>query len=455
MLTCNRPDFAMQGIRYFQRQDYRAAELIIIEAGAERLSRFLPKDPRIRLLHPLSFGNSGSLMNIACAEARGNIIIHWNDFDWYGPQRISRQISPIQAGVAGASALFDPIVFDHFQWQFRRWGPRFPKESLLEILASTLAFKRYVWQRLAHYPDDAPEPVAAFLKETLRRGVRLQHVRADGVLIRLRRPITRQGVRATELAASHPVVEPALPAVDRAFYARRSLAPPRAPLVPMVSCIMPTRDRRQFVRRAIEYFDRQDYPSKELIIIDDGRDTVDDLAARHPEVRYYRYRSRTVLGTKRNRACELASGEFIAHVDDDDWYAHDHLSILIGGLLTSGADIGGVRALPFIDPETGEAWIYRWPTTRRIWAAGNSLGYRKSLWVRSRFPPLDKAEDTAFVWSAAVRSMCDISDAGTIIAIIHSGNTVRKRVSGAYWHPVPVADLKYILGEDFPYPPKL
>ncbi len=46
---------------------------------------------------------------------------------------------------------------------------------------------------------------------------------------------------------------------------------------PLVSCIMPTRDRRAFVPRAIAYFLRQDYANKELVIVDDGTDPVSDL----------------------------------------------------------------------------------------------------------------------------------------------------------------------------------
>jgi hypothetical protein len=111
-----------------------------------------------------------------------------------------------------------------------------------------------------------------------------------------------------------------------------------------------------------------------LIIIDDGRDPVADLAAGCPGVRYYSHPSRIVLGSKRNIACELADGEFIAHLDDDDWYARYHLSVLVGSLLKSRADVGGVRTLPFIDVGTGKAWRYNWPASKGIWAAGNSLG---------------------------------------------------------------------------------
>ena len=51
---------------------------------------------------------------------------------------------------------------------------------------------------------------------------------------------------------------------------------------PMVSCIMPTYNRREFIPNAIRYFLRQDYDNKELIIIDDGTDNIADLVPDSP-----------------------------------------------------------------------------------------------------------------------------------------------------------------------------
>jgi glycosyltransferase involved in cell wall biosynthesis len=38
---------------------------------------------------------------------------------------------------------------------------------------------------------------------------------------------------------------------------------------PIASCIIPTANRRRFVPQAIRYFLTQDYPNKELIVVDD------------------------------------------------------------------------------------------------------------------------------------------------------------------------------------------
>ena len=45
---------------------------------------------------------------------------------------------------------------------------------------------------------------------------------------------------------------------------------------PLVSCIMPTRNRKRFVLQSIEYFKRQDYAPRELVILDGGDENLAD-----------------------------------------------------------------------------------------------------------------------------------------------------------------------------------
>ena len=68
----------------------------------------------------------------------------------------------------------------------------------------------------------------------------------------------------------------------------------------LVSCIMPTSNRRHLVAQAIAYFLRQDYPRKELIVVDDGDDCIADLVPSDARLRYIRLERRTPLGAKRN-----------------------------------------------------------------------------------------------------------------------------------------------------------
>src|SRR5690349_6438481 len=97
MPTRDRVDFALQAIRYFQRQDYPSRELIIVDDGDDGLAAQLPDDPRIRYIPLTKATMIAAKRNIACEQARGAIIAQWDDDDWYGPQRLSAQVRPLLA----------------------------------------------------------------------------------------------------------------------------------------------------------------------------------------------------------------------------------------------------------------------------------------------------------------------------------------------------------------------
>ena len=117
MPTRNRPEFAVQAVRYFLRQDWPATELVIIEDGPPLLAGLLPDDPRITLVSSGTSRSIGKMRNHACELARGEIIAQWDDDDWHGPERLSRQVGPIAAERAEITALRDCILFDLDSWQ--------------------------------------------------------------------------------------------------------------------------------------------------------------------------------------------------------------------------------------------------------------------------------------------------------------------------------------------------
>lgn len=55
----------------------------------------------------------------------------------------------------------------------------------------------------------------------------------------------------------------------------------------LVSCIMPTQNRRAFIMGALAGFWAQDYLRLELVVVDDGTDPVADLMPDDTRVRYF------------------------------------------------------------------------------------------------------------------------------------------------------------------------
>jgi glycosyltransferase involved in cell wall biosynthesis len=88
-----------------------------------------------------------------------------------------------------------------------------------------------------------------------------------------------------------------------------------------VSCLCPTYNRApnnlRLVEEAVEGFLRQDYPNKELLVLNDTPGQT--LRFDHPQVRILNTAARcSSLGAKRNVLAEEASGELLCVWDDDD-----------------------------------------------------------------------------------------------------------------------------------------
>jgi hypothetical protein len=218
---------------------------------------------------------------------------------------------------------------------------------------------------------------------------------------------------------------------------------------PFVSCIMPTAERRRYVPHAIDYFLRQDYPERELIILDDGNDSVADLVPVDPRIRYLRETGRRTIGAKRNVCADASRGEVILHWDDDDWMAPDRISRQVAALAGSGADLTGCEALLFFDPANQTAWLYRYPGNDAAWVCGTSFCYRRDLWRRNPFPEIQVGEDSRFIWSAKGIKVTRLGEAGLIVALVHPHNTGSRRTQGSCWQRVPIETVRARLGEDW------
>ena len=110
---------------------------------------------------------------------------------------------------------------------------------------------------------------------------------------------------------------------------------------PLVSVLMSTHDRRNYLPAAMASVRGQSYANWELVLVNDGGKKVDDLVARAGDgrIRLIDLPEHRGKGYAINRAFEASRGEFIAHLDDDDIWYPDHLERLMLPLST----IPGIR----------------------------------------------------------------------------------------------------------------
>jgi len=212
---------------------------------------------------------------------------------------------------------------------------------------------------------------------------------------------------------------------------------------------MPTYNRREFVPLAIQYFLRQDYANKELIIIDDGTDAIKDLAPDDERIRYFRSKEKITLGAKLNMACECARGPIIAHWDDDDWYAARRLTYQVETLIREGTDICGINKLLYFDIRRNRALQYIYPADQRVWLLGSTLCYTKTHWAGNRFAEINVGMDGLFVWAAQPHRITVLPDFNFAVFMIHAHNVSPKKTEGAWWCPYSVEKIRKLLDSDW------
>lgn len=208
--------------------------------------------------------------------------------------------------------------------------------------------------------------------------------------------------------------------------------------LPLVSCVMVTCGRPEFVARSLMYYRRQSYPARELVIV---YEQDSDLPAplrlgladepSIPSIRLVRVQANLSIGAKRNRSVAEAHGAFIAQWDDDDWYGPERLSVQIAPLLCGSADITGLFDTVFFELD---AWRF-WTTTPGLHARmfvrdvhGGTLVFRRSAWGQHAcYPDTSLREDADFLVAAVAQGarVVRLSGRGLYLYVRHGENTWR------------------------------
>lgn len=220
---------------------------------------------------------------------------------------------------------------------------------------------------------------------------------------------------------------------------------------PLVSCIMLTRDRRRFANQAIWYFLRQDYPTHELIIVDDGRDPINDLIPSDNRIRYIRLDAATPIGTKLNLACSHSRGDLIAHWEDDDWMAPDRLRTQVARLLQS--DMEATRPVEILHywMAKGQAWLYHSEDNVHFRMTCGPVLYRRSAWQKRPFEDSNGRVVSPFPRGVHPEKILIEPDAPYYVKLIHTGNANSRNLRDAFWHQRSLAEVSGRLANDIDF----
>lgn len=143
---------------------------------------------------------------------------------------------------------------------------------------------------------------------------------------------------------------------------------------------MITYGRVNMLEESLHSFLQQNYPNKELIIVNDYPEQ--KLIFDHPEVKIYNMpQTFTTIGAKENYATELCNGDIVCQWDDDDVALPNHLNN-VAKLFTDDVNI--------LHWKTGV--YYNEPNITEVgWIGNSGIVFRKSAWKAIGGHPIENA----------------------------------------------------------------
>ena len=117
---------------------------------------------------------------------------------------------------------------------------------------------------------------------------------------------------------------------------------------PLISLIIPCYNAEFSLEKCLKSVIEQDYPTLEIIIIDDG--STDNSSKIYEEFQRKYQRIKIIkqenagVANARNKGIKIANGEYLCFVDSDDWVEKNYCSELYRLLISESADISIIEA---------------------------------------------------------------------------------------------------------------
>jgi len=128
---------------------------------------------------------------------------------------------------------------------------------------------------------------------------------------------------------------------------------------PLISCLCPTRNHPTIVKVAIECFNNQTYPNRELILVaDEDSPYIEDLIKLTNEtIKLFYAPKGLTIGAIRNISVNHAKGEYIAQWDDDNIHHKDRLTLQYNSIKSNSKQACFLRRVLINDLVSGDKGI--------------------------------------------------------------------------------------------------
>ena len=194
-----------------------------------------------------------------------------------------------------------------------------------------------------------------------------------------------------------------------------------------VSTITVTRNRCEYLKKAMEYYLEQTHENREMLIMyyADDEDTVAWLHALNKSwrdehrIRIFKHipQEGTYLGALRNHLIKQATGDYIIIWDDDDYYAPERIDFQLSEILERGIAACTLRSL----------MIFSYARQEMRMSFERPEGWEGTLMCKRDLMPyyanLERYEDTPVLTKLILKQMCEsVHNPALYIYHLHDSN---------------------------------
>ena len=210
---------------------------------------------------------------------------------------------------------------------------------------------------------------------------------------------------------------------------------------PLVSVVIPTFNRAEFIKKAVQSVLDQTVRDLEILVVDDGSsDNTEETvnAFNDTRIRYYRFAHNGFPAYPRNRGIELARGEYIAFLDSDDIWLPNHLELCQKALSGNGGadgvftDFYKIYNDSIMIPQKATKRKYNSSTLKGMVSNFSSIGAASNVVVRKSVfngtglfnenKDMAGSEDWQMWVRIAWKSVFTVVPTETVIYRVHGGN---------------------------------
>ena len=194
-------------------------------------------------------------------------------------------------------------------------------------------------------------------------------------------------------------------------------------LRPVISVIVSIYNVQNYVEKSVQSIQKQTYKNLEIILVDDGSTDnsgkiCDEFAKKDTRIKVI-HKANGGLSSARNEGIKIATGEYIAFVDGDDWIDETMYEDMLGAILSSKADLAicnykEVSKNSIRDNSTDKITVFEGREVLKVFieedvtyqiqnAAWNKL-YKRNLMGDLRFPEGKLFEDIVYTTKLLAKS---------------------------------------------------